>query len=211
MIRWFYLILAVVNIAAAQLGIAALEGATKALLIPLLAMAVPRNLPVRIRGLYYLSLTFSWLGDMLLFFERFMPVLFIAGLVAFLTAHLLYLRVFKQLSVGPGLLKQAPWAALPFLVYGVALVVFLFPGLDDVLRLAVPVYAAVLLAMSISAVNLSRGWLFAGALCFVASDSLLAINAFHTPLPGAPVWILSTYWAAQGLLFLGIVQLGRRS
>lgn len=209
MIRGLYLALAVGNIAAAQLGMEGLEGATKALLIPLLAMAVPRDLPARIRGLYYLSLTFSWLGDMLLFFERFMPVLFIAGLVAFLTAHLLYLRVFKRISIGPGFLKQAPWAALPFLAYGVGLVMFLWPGLDAVLQVAVPVYAAVLLAMSISALNLSRGLLFAGALCFVASDSLLAINAFHAPFPGAPVWILSTYWAAQGLLFLGIVQLGR--
>lgn len=210
MIRWLYLAFAVVNIAAAQLGMEGLEGATKSVLIPLLALAVPRDLPVRIRGLYYLSLTFSWLGDMLLFFERFMPALFIAGLVAFLTAHLLYLRVFKQISVGPGLLKRAPWIALPFLGYGAALVAFLWPGLDAVLKVAVPVYAAVLVVMSISALNLSRSWLFVGALCFVASDSLLAINAFHTPLPGAAVWILSTYWAAQGSLFLGIVQLSRR-
>ena len=210
MIRWLYLAFAVINIAAAQLGLKGLEGATKAVLIPLLACAIPQDLPVRLRGLYYLSLTFSWLGDMLLFFERFMPVLFIAGLVAFLTAHLLYLRVFKQISVGPGYLKDAPWAPIPFLLYGLALVVFLWPGLDAVLQVAVAVYAAVLLAMSISALNLSRGLLFAGALCFVASDSLLAINAFHTPITGAPVLILSTYWAAQGLLFLGIVKLGRR-
>ena len=31
----------------------------------------------------------------------------------------------------------------------------------------------------------------------MASDSLLAINKFASPLPLSALWILSTYWLAQ--------------
>lgn len=36
-----------------------------------------------------------------------------------------------------------------------------------------------------------------GAALFVASDALLAIDRFRTPIPAAPLWVLSTYWLAQ--------------
>ena len=32
------------------------------------------------------------------------------------------------------------------------------------------------------------------------SDSLLATNKFAVPLPFATLWILSTYWLAQGFI-----------
>ena len=35
------------------------------------------------------------------------------------------------------------------------------------------------------------------------SDSLLATDRFVTPLPWAPVWVLSTYYAAQVLIVSG--------
>ena len=35
------------------------------------------------------------------------------------------------------------------------------------------------------------------------SDSLLATDRFVTPLPLAPVWVLSTYYAAQVLIVSG--------
>ena len=35
------------------------------------------------------------------------------------------------------------------------------------------------------------------------SDSLLATDRFVTPLPWAPVWVLSTYYAAQVLIVGG--------
>jgi len=35
------------------------------------------------------------------------------------------------------------------------------------------------------------------------SDALLATDRFVTPLPLAPVWVLSTYYAAQMLIVSG--------
>ena len=34
----------------------------------------------------------------------------------------------------------------------------------------------------------------------MTSDALLAFNKFGPPLPSAALWILLTYWMAQGLI-----------
>ena len=39
-----------------------------------------------------------------------------------------------------------------------------------------------------------------GGLLFMTSDTLLAFNKFDAPLPLASLWILATYWSAQGLI-----------
>lgn len=53
----------------------------------------------------------------------------------------------------------------------------------------------------------TAAWLVAaGAIAFVISDTLLAINRFLTPLPASPVWVLSTYYAAQCLIVGGMLR-----
>jgi len=39
-----------------------------------------------------------------------------------------------------------------------------------------------------------------GAGFFMLSDALLAVNRFVLPLPMAPLWVLTTYYAAQILI-----------
>jgi uncharacterized membrane protein YhhN len=45
-----------------------------------------------------------------------------------------------------------------------------------------------------------------GALFFVVSDSLLAINKFVLPLPYSGVLVLGTYYSAQECILLGWVR-----
>jgi uncharacterized membrane protein YhhN len=45
-----------------------------------------------------------------------------------------------------------------------------------------------------------------GALFFVVSDSLLAINKFIMPLPYSGVLVLGTYYSAQECILLGWVR-----
>jgi len=45
-----------------------------------------------------------------------------------------------------------------------------------------------------------------GAVFFMLSDSLLAINRFVTPLPLSGLWVLSTYYTAQILIVLHVLQ-----
>ncbi|MCJ0761822.1 lysoplasmalogenase family protein [Variovorax terrae] len=146
------------------------------------------------------ALVCSLAGDVFLMFEGF----FIPGLVAFLLAHLGYIALFKQ-----GL----PWfpsrrALAATLLYGAAMYAFLWThGLPDALRGPVAAYVLVIALMGAQALgraavlrNPHATAVAAGALCFMLSDSLLALNRFVQPLPLAPLWVLGSYYVAQILI-----------
>jgi uncharacterized membrane protein YhhN len=84
-------------------------------------------------------------------------------------------------------------------------------GLPVELRVPVAVYVLVISLMAAQAIgraaamqgeaNKRAAWGVAlGALLFMLSDSLLAINRFVTPLPLAELWVLVSYYAAQFLI-----------
>jgi len=179
--RWFkpLALLLVIGMVAAQLRAGAGTGRRPALLLAGLALSLA--------------------GDCLLMFEGF----FIAGLVAFLLAHVCYIALFRQ-----GL----PWfpsrkALFATLGAGAAMYAFLFGSLGSVLKVAVAAYVVVIAAMAAQAIGRAavlrdRASLAvaAGAVLFMVSDSLLAINRFALPLPLAQLWVLGTYYAAQILI-----------
>lgn len=140
-----------------------------------------------------IGLLFSLLGDIALM----LPVdAFLPGLAAFLLAHLAYIAAFARRARAGSVI----WAAFGYGLMAAGLLVWLLPRVPGELRLAVLAYVAVLLAMAAFAAGArfaaGRGLALGGAL-FVLSDGLLAWDRFHTPLPLAPVWVLSSYWAAQ--------------
>ncbi len=165
------------------------------------------------KNLLLTALFFSWLGDMFLLFENKNPLFFIFGLASFLTTHILYIIYF--LSIGTkavSLLKKQPLIIVFVVAYGVSLVWLLFPKLGD-LKIPVIVYAAVICTMLLCSlhifykVNKKAAWLFVtGALLFVLSDSLLAINKFYQPFAYAGVWIMLTYCAAQYNIVTGFIK-----
>lgn len=162
-------------------------------------LSVPSPGLPRYRGLIAAGLCCSLVGDVLLLWP---DSLFVAGLAAFLAAHVCYLTAFR-LDGG-----ERPRAALlaPLLGLALALLALVWDGLDG-LRVPVVVYAAVIVAMWWAAigrwrVRRSPGASLAalGATAFVLSDGLLAINRFWAPLPVAAVLVLVPYYAAQFLL-----------
>jgi len=145
------------------------------------------------------GLAFSLLGDVLLM----LPGRFIGGLVAFLLAHLCYIALFRD---GAGWLPR-PLALAATLALGAAMYAVLFPGLDAVLRVAVAAYVVVIATMAAQAIGraavLRDGPAIAvavGAVFFMLSDALLALNRFWSPLPMAQFWVLATYYVAQILI-----------
>lgn len=202
---------AVVAIAAALAGLEVVHDVAKPLATALLIAAVwqrghdrrdPGFAPVLAAGL-----AFSLAGDVALMFAG----LFIPGLVAFLGAHLCYIALFKR---GVPWLPSRP-ALAATLVAAWSLYVFLFPGLDAVLRVAVAVYATTIAVMAAQAIGravvLRHGHgAAAGAVLFMVSDSLLATDRFAHPLPLAQLWVLATYWAAQWLIARLAVPAGAR-
>ena len=65
------------------------------------------------------ALVFSWAGDVFLISSDW----FVAGLVSFLIAHLLYIFAYQQTGAASGVLK--PLDVIKFAVYGVALIWFI--------------------------------------------------------------------------------------
>jgi len=163
-----------------------------------------------IKNLTLLALVFSLLGDILLLFVDQSEHFFTLGLVAFLTAHLMYVLLFlKHRNT-----DKSPFGFIALLlIFAASLFYFLKDGLG-VMLIPVVVYMVVILAMSTTAYlrknkanTLSYGLVFLGALFFMASDSILALNKFHQPIPWSNISIMVTYAIAQYLIVLGVLKL----
>lgn len=122
---------------------------------------------------------------------------FMAGLVTFFIAHVLYVVAFKTASR-----KSVPLvAAIPLLLYGVLMVVWIAgPQLisgEVVLGIAIIAYITVITLMGWMAIRTRLPLVIIGALLFIASDSFLAIDRFVMELPAREALVMVTYYAAQ--------------
>ncbi|MDZ7608619.1 MAG: lysoplasmalogenase [Cyclobacteriaceae bacterium] len=160
------------------------------------------------------ALVFSWVGDVLLMYQSRMANLFLFGLGAFLVAQVFYIIAYRNAIDHDVQLPMSKFVAfrLVFLiVYGGGLVFILHEKLGDLL-IPVAAYTAVIIAMGISAI-LRKGktsdssfvLVYSGALLFIMSDSMIAINRFSHPLVQSGLLIMATYIAAQFLIVKGLL------
>ena len=212
----FSLIFAVIVIA--ELACGSVEGLSNlhyitkpAILIALIIFFINQSngLDLSAKRLTLLGLALSLIGDVLLMFVDISPHFFTGGLLAFLLAHVMYVLVFLKR-------RNKKKNAIPFililLVYSAGLFYLLKDGLGAML-IPVTIYMLVILSMATTAFlrknivnSLSYILVFVGAICFMASDSLLALNKFHQPLPLADISIMLTYALAQYLIVLGLLK-----
>jgi alkenylglycerophosphocholine hydrolase len=142
------------------------------------------------------GLILSALGDVLLE----VPGQFVAGLATFLCAHLAYTAAFvrdeRRLRIG---------RALPFALWLLGAFVWIRPGLGE-MTVPVVVYMLAIGTMMWRAAARVDGAssdhhgtraALVGAILFGLSDTLIAIDRFRAPLPGAPFAIILLYWAGQ--------------
>jgi len=186
--------------------------AKPAIIISLIFLLVKtsESLSKPIRTLTLLALIFSLLGDVLLLFVDRSEHFFTLGLVAFLTAHVMYVLLFLKHRNK----EKSPFAfVLLLLIYAAILFYFLKGGLG-VMLIPVTVYMLVILTMATTAylrkniANMhSYRLVFLGALFFMASDSILALNKFYQPIPWSNISIMLTYSIAQYLIIIGILKL----
>lgn len=152
------------------------------------------------------ALVFSWAGDVFLISSDW----FIAGLVSFLIAHVFYIVAYQQTGAATGQLKAID--IVKFVIYGVVLIWFIYPGLGDML-VPVLIYALVLLGMGVWA-HKRRGatspasfkLVALGAILFAISDGLIAVNKFAYPVPAERILIMSIYMSAQYLIVQGLIK-----
>ena len=144
------------------------------------------------------GLVFSLAGDVFLMLpsDRF-----VAGLVAFLMAHLFYIAAFaSEISA------LIWWPLVPVVIYGIVICTILAPSLGK-LKLPVLAYIAVIMIMAWLAWERcsqtgQSGALLAsvGAISFVISDTILALNRFRGAFKPARALNLTTYFVAQWLI-----------
>lgn len=167
-----------------------------------------------IKTLTILALVFSLIGDVALLFDGMNPIYFIIGLASFLLAHVMYVLVFLKH-------RDTRNNPLGFIILMLAYAAFLFyilkEGLGE-LQGPVLIYMIVILSMSTSAYlrqkqyNLVSYYLvFIGAILFMISDSVLALDKFYQSFQLSSILIMITYALAQYCIVIGIIKLNSNS
>jgi uncharacterized membrane protein YhhN len=118
-------------------------------------------------------------------------------------AHLLFIRALTS-RFG---FRLAPVALIFALALILGMSFYLWSGLDNTLKIAIPIYATVIGLMGAQALSIGlrrrssiRIQIALGGVLFILSDALLGINAFKEPFALSGLFILSTYWGALTLL-----------
>jgi uncharacterized membrane protein YhhN len=184
---------------------------TKPLLVPILTVYFLHQLNSIVTTLkkwIVAALFFSWAGDVLLMFVPKDELFFLAGLASFLLAHIFYVIFFMQVRAFEKI-KLKPVFILIVTAYYAILISILLPYLGD-MKLPVLVYGIVISLMFMLAMhmlNISNKqagiWMMTGALLFVLSDSILAINKFYKPFESSGGLIMLSYGFAQLLIVKG--------
>ncbi len=184
------------SLAVPQIVVVVVKGAV----CPLLALSIWRwRGGDAIAKLLSLALLFSAAGDVFLALDRVR--LFVPALASFLLAHLAYLVLFVKHRARPSWRQWLLIAVL--LIYAAIMLAVLTPGLGKLL-LPVYGYVAAIIAMGMAALALpAKPLVGLGAVSFILSDSLIALDKFVEPIAwaGPAIWI--TYVAAQVLILLG--------
>jgi uncharacterized membrane protein YhhN len=153
------------------------------------------------------ALFFSFWGDVLLLFkEQF----FVFGLASFLLAHILYIKItvsfIKKLSF-----QKIALVSLPFVIFLFSFLYLLKDNLGEML-LPVIVYGIVISTFGTIAFlnylqekSTANLWLFLGAIIFMTSDGLIAINRFYEPKEYYQICIMLTYIIAQYLICKAVI------
>lgn len=157
------------------------------------------------------ALLFSIAGDTLLMFANNDEAFFIMGLAAFLIAHVFYILCFHKIRTKEGIAGKW-YVAIIIAIYYFLIINFLLPQLGS-LKYPVMVYGMVISFMLLITMhlydlkdNLTARYLLTGAILFVVSDSILAINKFYQSYTWGSWAIMATYVLAQWLLVKGCVR-----
>ena len=110
---------------------------------------------------------------------------FLPGLITFFIGHIFYIFAFRHVAKKP----MPIWVAAPLLLYGAGMAIWIagsqFSAGQTVLGIAIIAYIGVILTMGWMAIRTRMKLAIIGALLFIFSDSVLAIDRFvlRNPIP----------------------------
>lgn len=157
---------------------------------------------------YILALIFSFLGDVFLIFND--ELYFIAGLISFLVAHILFIKIIVSRieSYTP---QKIIKAGIPFIILFSLLIFILLDSLGELLipviiyGLTISTFGTVSLIDYLNMKSNKSLLMLIGAVIFTVSDSILAINKFYLELLIFQVLVMVTYVLAQYFIFKSMV------
>ena len=125
---------------------------------------------------------------------------FILQVLFFALAHIFYIVDFlpkRNLSN-----RNKYVASIPY-IYAVAFLILLISHMNHAVEMvAVVIYALIIATMGASALVMGikhKWWYVIAAVLFIFSDSVIVYNKYIEHIPNASLWIMTTYYAAQGL------------
>jgi uncharacterized membrane protein YhhN len=164
------------------------------------------------KKLFIFAMICALLGDSFLMFQAQNPLFFMLGLGSFLLMQVGYSMYFnREIKFKKSFLFQKPYWIIPVIIYALTFYKIVSENAGG-LKGAILAYTICITVMMLSAINRfgqvvqnSFRWVFFGALFFLISDSVLAVNKFAEAVPNAGFWIMSTYTLAQYLIVRGVV------
>ncbi|UCS94289.1 lysoplasmalogenase [Echinicola marina] len=157
------------------------------------------------------ALILSLIGDVLLLF----PQMFLYGLGAFFIAQVCYIIAFKLIQNHQINLRQINFLKIFFFnlpIYIVASIIYFLIN-DNLHQLKTPVIFYILAMVMMASTARERFkrtntqsfvQVFLGAILFLVSDSIIALDLFFQPINNSGVLIMGTYILAQLLIVMGI-------
>ena len=167
-----------------------------------------------VKGLpyFYTGLFFALLGDVFLMIRE--KDLFIPGLASFLVMQIFYAYSFNLDHRQKLASTFATVRLVPFMVFALIFFMVLQPHLPGIaMKIAVGIYATSISVMTWMSLlrkdhvpSQSFVLVFVGAMFFMISDTIIAIDKFMAPVPFTTIWVMSTYCLAQYLITIGFLK-----
>jgi uncharacterized membrane protein YhhN len=157
---------------------------------------------------YLFALGFSFCGDVLLMFEG--ELFFIAGLLAFLVVHFLFIKIVIS-RIQKYSASKIIFSIIPFLIVFSLLIFNLIDSLQEMLipviiyGLTISIFGVVSLIDFMNNKSKKSLLMFSGAIVFMLSDSVLAIDKFYFEEHFNKILIMFTYVLAQYLIFRSMI------
>jgi uncharacterized membrane protein YhhN len=153
-----------------------------------------------------MALAFSCVGDVLLDLDP--DRLFVRGLQVFLFAHFIYILLFVRNWPRP--LRPNGWQlalVAAVLIYSLLLAQWLGPSLGGV-AWHVMLYVCAITVMVVTAIlaGFSKPWIGVGAILFLISDSIIAVDRFKSPVAMRDYLVWGTYYLAQYGIAIGFLR-----
>jgi uncharacterized membrane protein YhhN len=182
-----------------------LRRVTKCTLMPLVAVCYILFAKT-VSPLVLAAIFFGFAGDFLLLLTTHRWA-FPAGIAAFSAGHLFYIASFlRALPYTPSVLEVILLVVVNA-TYATVLLIYLWKGIPRKLRPPSILYVLIIGSMAscafvyaFSGASTIYRLAAVGGLLFVASDSMLSIDAFRRPIPHRSILVMSTYIAAQTLI-----------